>query len=132
MSSLEFYTVVSALWVGLAWLPYVLDRTLVRGIKGALANPSPDAKPQSAWAIRAKAAHSVAVELLVAFGPVAVIAMIRLPNDAYSGTLAMTFFVGLLAHYIFYMLGIPVLRTLAFLLAALSTLGLALHLLGVT
>lgn len=116
----------------MAWIPYVLDRTMVRGIMGALANPSADATPLSIWAQRSKAAHKVAVELLVAFAPLAAVAMIRLPNDGYAGTLAMTFFVGLLAHYIFYMLGITVLRTLAFLLAAFSTIGLALHLLGIT
>ena len=38
---------------------------------------------------------------------------------------------GIVAHYIIYCLGIPVLRTLAFALAALSTVGLGLRVLGV-
>lgn len=132
MSSLEFYTALSALWLSIAWLPYILDRILVRGLMGALANPSPDQAPQSAWAQRAKRAHTVGVETFVAFGPLAVMAMIRMPEDSYAGTLAMTYFVGIFAHYIIYLLGIVVLRTLAFALAALSTAGLALHILGIT
>ncbi len=132
MSTLEFYTALSALWIAIAWLPYILDRILVRGMIAALGNYSEDAVPQSAWAQRAKRAHTVAVEAYVAFAPLAVMAMIRMPDDAYAGTLAMTFFIGIFAHYIIYMLGIIILRTLAFALAAFSTLGLALHVLGVT
>ncbi len=131
MSSLEFYTALSALWIGLAWVPYILDRLAVRGLMGALGNYDPQAIPQSDWAQRAMRAHTVAVESFVAFAPLAVLAMIRQPDDTYPGILAMTYFIGIFAHYIIYCLGIPVLRTLAFALAAFSTLGLGLRVLGV-
>ena len=130
MSQLEFYTGLSALWIALAWLPYILDRIMVRGLLGAMANPSPDLPPQSAWAVRAMAAHKVAVEAFVAFGPLAVLAMIRLPDDGYPGILAMTFFIGIFAHYWIYVAGIVVVRTLSFALAALSTAALGLRVLG--
>jgi len=42
----------------------------------------------------------------------------------------MTFFFSIFAHYIIYSLGITVLRTLSFALAALSTLALGLRVLG--
>jgi hypothetical protein len=32
---------------GLMWLPYILDRIMVRGLMGAMANPSPSDKAQS-------------------------------------------------------------------------------------
>ena len=130
MSQLEFYTGLSALWIALAWLPYILDRIMVRGLLGAMANPSSDLPPQSAWAVRAMAAHKVAVEAFVAFGPLAVLAMIRLPDDGYPGILAMTFFIGIFAHYWIYVAGIVVVRTLSFALAALSTAALGLRVLG--
>lgn len=132
MSTLEQYTALSALWIAIAWVPYILDRIAVRGLMGALANYDRDATPQSTWAQRAKRAHTVSVESFVAFAPLAVIAMIKMPEDSYSGTLAMGFFFGIVAHYIIYVIGIPVIRTLAFALAAFSTIGLALHVLGVT
>jgi uncharacterized MAPEG superfamily protein len=97
---------------------------------GALANYDPNARPQSAWAQRAMRAHRVNVEAFVAFGPLAVMAMILIPDDPYPGLLASTFFVGIVAHYIIYCAGIVVLRTLAFAVAALSTAGLALRVLG--
>lgn len=131
MTQLEYYTVLSALWLAVAWLPYILDRILVRGLVGALANHDPNALPQSAWAQRAQRAHTVAVETFVAFAPLAILAAIRLPEDGLPGILAMTWFYAMIAHYLIYCLGIIVLRTLAFAVAVAASLALALHLLGV-
>ena len=130
MSQLEFYTGLSAVWIAIAWVPYLLDRIMVRGLVGAMANPSPDLAPQSDWAVRAKAAHVVAIQAFSAFAPLAILAMIRIPEDGYPNILAMTFFIGIFAHYVIYAIGVPVLRTLSFSLAALSTLALGLRVLG--
>ncbi len=130
MTTLEFFLALSAVWLCISWLPYILDRILVRGLFPAMANYSAEAKPQSAWAQRAARAHTVGVESFVCFAPLAVMAMIRLPEDSYPGVLATTYFFGIFAHYWIYTFGIPVLRTLAFALAALSTLGLGLRVLG--
>jgi uncharacterized MAPEG superfamily protein len=130
MSQLEFYTGLSAVWIAIAWVPYVLDRIMVRGLVGSMANPSSDLAPQSDWAVRAKAAHVVAIQAFSAFAPLAILAMIRIPEDGYPNILAMTFFIGIFAHYVIYVIGITMLRTLSFSLAALSTLALGLRVLG--
>jgi|TARA_B110000967_G_C18584131_1_gene411173 uncharacterized MAPEG superfamily protein len=130
MSQLEFYTGLSTVWIAIAWVPYVLDRIMVRGLAGSMANPSPDLAPQSDWAVRAKAAHVVAIQAFSAFAPLAILAMIRIPEDGYPNILAITFFIGIFAHYVIYVIGITVLRTLSFSLAALSTLALGLRVLG--
>ena len=130
MSQLEFYTGLSAVWIAIAWVPYVLDRIMVRGLVGSMANPSSDLAPQSDWAVRAKAAHVVAIQAFSAFAPLAILAMIRIPEDGYPNILAITFFIGIFAHYVIYAIGITVLRTLSFSLAALSTLALGLRVLG--
>ena len=130
MSQLEFYTGLSAIWIAIAWVPYVLDRIMVRGLAGSMANPSLDLAPQSDWAVRAKAAHVVAIQAFSAFAPLAILAMIRIPEDGYPNILAITFFIGIFAHYVIYAIGITVLRTLSFSLAALSTLALGLRVLG--
>jgi len=130
MSQLEFYTGLSAVWIAIAWVPYLLDRIMVRGLVGAMANPSPDLAPQSDWAVRAKAAHVVAIQAFSAFAPLAILAVIRIPEDGYPNILAMTFFIGIFSHYVIYAIGITVLRTLSFSLAALSTLALGLRVLG--
>ena len=41
MSSLEFYTSLSAIWIAIAWFPYILDRIIVYGLTGTMANPTP-------------------------------------------------------------------------------------------
>ena len=52
---------------GLLWVPYILDRIMVRGLMGAMANPSRNDPPQSPWAQRLYFAHTNAVENLVVF-----------------------------------------------------------------
>ncbi|MEX0305444.1 MAG: MAPEG family protein [Leisingera sp.] len=130
MTQLQYFTALSGLWVALAWVPYILDRIVVRGLMGAMANPSPSDLPQSLWAQRAHRAHIVEVELFAAFAPLAILASIVLPAEGQPGMLGLTFFAGMAAHYIIYAIGIPVLRTAAFAVAALSTALLGLTLLG--
>ncbi|KIC18415.1 MULTISPECIES: MAPEG family protein [unclassified Leisingera] len=130
MTQLQYFTALSGLWVALAWLPYILDRVMVRGLMGAMANPGPSDLPQSLWAQRAHRAHIVGVELFAAFAPLSVLAMLVLPPEDQPGTLGLSFFLGMAAHYVVYAIGIPVLRTLAFAVAALSSALLGLTLLG--
>ncbi len=129
MSGLVFWAVLSALLVTLMWVPYILDRIMVRGLMGAMANPSSDDAPQSGWAQRQKRAHTVGVETLVAFGPIAAFAHLTIPGDGLAGTFAATYFFGLLVHYIVYTMGVPVVRTAAFAVASLSTLALGVRVL---
>ena len=130
MTVLQFYIGLSALWIAIAWLPYILDRIMVRGLMGALANYDPNATPQSPWAQRAMRAHTVAVESFVAFAPIALLASTKQDVDPYASILAMTYFFGIFAHYIIYCIGVPVLRTVAFAVAALSTVVMGLHVVG--
>jgi uncharacterized MAPEG superfamily protein len=73
----------------------------------------------------------VAIQAFSAYAPLAILAMISIPEDGYPGILAMTFFIGIFAHYITYAIGITVLRTLTFALASLSTLALGLRIIGI-
>ena len=64
-----FWLVLTVAMTGLFWVPYILDRIMVRGLMAAMANPSPTDKAQSPWARRLMAAHVNAVENLVIFAP---------------------------------------------------------------
>ena len=44
MSSELFWLVLTVAMTGLFWVPYILDRIMVRGLMGAMANPSPSDK----------------------------------------------------------------------------------------
>jgi uncharacterized MAPEG superfamily protein len=99
---------------GVLWLPYIIDRIQVRGLMGALANPSRRDKPQSPWAERLYFAHTNAVDNLVIFAPL--VLMLDALGHSTPATVwaCAVYFFARLAHAIVYALGIPVARTLAF------------------
>ena len=99
---------------GVLWVPYILDRIFVRGLMGAMANPSAGDEPQSAWAQRLQKAHYNAVENLVIFATL-VLTLQLLHHSTESTMLACAlYFWARLAHAVIYTLGLPVLRTLSF------------------
>ena len=114
MSTELFWLVLTIAMTGLLWVPYILDRFMVRGLMAAMANPSPKDKPQSAWAQRLLAAHTNAVENLVVFAPLVLTARaLGIATGATAFACALYFWARL-AHVVVYTLGIPVFRTLTF------------------
>jgi uncharacterized MAPEG superfamily protein len=114
MSKELFWLTLTVAMTGLYWLPYVLERILVRGLMGAMANPSPSAPAQSRWAQRQMLAHANAIENLAVFAPlVLIINALGISTAATAGACAV-FFWARLAHFVVFTFGIPVLRTLAF------------------
>ncbi|MBV8791187.1 MAG: MAPEG family protein [Pseudolabrys sp.] len=99
---------------GLLWIPYILDRVIVRGLIGSMANPSRNDKPQSAWAQRLYFAHTNAVENLVIFAPLVLILDAQGVSTPTTAIACATYFWARVAHAAVYTMGIPVLRTLAF------------------
>ena len=122
-----FWLTLTAAVIGLMWIPYILDRLLVRGLLETLGNPSPNAKPQSAWAMRLYFAHTNAVENFVVFAAFVVVAQLQDISTPATVWACAVYFWARLAHAIVYTLGIPGLRTLAFLVGfgAQVTLALA-------
>ncbi len=99
---------------GVLWVPYIIDRIQVRGLMGAMANPSRRDRPQSPWAERLYFAHTNAVDNLIIFAPL-VLMLDALGHSTPATVLACAvYFFARLAHAIVYALGIPVARTLAF------------------
>jgi uncharacterized MAPEG superfamily protein len=105
---------LTVILTGVLWIPYILDRIAVRGLMGAMANPSRNDKPQSAWARRLYFAHTNAVENLMIFAPLVLILDALNYSTKATVIACATYFWARLAHVIVYTLGVPVLRTLAF------------------
>src|ERR1700726_4251600 len=74
MSKEFFWPMLTIVLTGLMWIPYILDRAAGRGMADAMGNPGADDKPQSPWAHRMMAAHANAVENLVLFAPLVLVA----------------------------------------------------------
>lgn len=109
---LFYLTLVTAL-TGLLWVPYVLDRFFTWGISDTVGYP-PSPKPQSPWAERLRKAHANAVENLVVFATLVLIAHILGITAGAVATAAMVYFWARVVHAIAYALALPWVRTLAF------------------
>ena len=111
---------------GLMWVPYIVDRAMVRGLRGCFANPSRHDKPQSAWAQRLYFAHTNAVENLIIFAPLVLILAQIDYSTKWTVYASAVYFWSRVAHLIVYTLGLPVFRTLAFTVGFLAQAVLAL------
>src|SRR5215471_15801948 len=109
-----FWLTLTVILTGILWIPYIINRTHVRGLSGAMANPSRNDKPQATWATRLMFAHDNAVENLVIFAPL-VLVLNAIDYSSKATVIACAvYFWARLAHVIVYTLGLPVFRTLAF------------------
>jgi uncharacterized MAPEG superfamily protein len=130
MSKEIMWLTLTVILTALLWVPYTLDRIKVRGLMGAMANPSRNDKPQSPWAQRLYFAHTNAVDNLVIFAPLVLI-LDNLGHSTPSTVIACAvYFWARLAHAIVYTLGIPVARTLAFAVGFVCQVTLALAVFG--
>ena len=109
-----FWLTLTVAMTGVFWVPYILDRILVRGLMGAMATPSRGDKLQSEWADRQMLAHTNAVENLVIFAPLVLVAHALSISTGATVFACALYFWARLAHYFIYTFGIPVLRTLSF------------------
>jgi uncharacterized MAPEG superfamily protein len=115
---------------GVLWIPYILDRIMVRGLMGAMANPTRNDTPQSGWAQRLYFAHTNAVENLVIFAALVLI-LDDIGHSTQSTVIACAvYFWARLAHVIVYAMGIPVLRTLAFAIGFVAQVTLVMAIFG--
>ena len=109
-----FWLTLSVILTGVIWVPYIIDRVMVRGLWGSMGHPYRHEKPQSQWAQRMMHAHANAVENLVVFGLLVMVSdalNIRTELTAFACAL---YFWSRLAHVVVYTIGTPLLRTLAF------------------
>src|ERR1700693_578744 len=126
-----FWLTLTVILTGLLWVPYILNRCQVRGLGGAMANPSRNAKPHAEWANRPLFAHDNAVENLVIFAPLVLILAQIYYSTKWTVLACAVYFWPRVAHLIVYTLGLPVFRTLAFTVGFLAQAVLALAIFGI-
>ena len=125
---LYYLTLVTAL-TGLLWIPYILDRLMVRGLMDAVGYPD-NPKPQSPWAQRLMKAHANAVENLVIFATLVLVAHALGLTTPAIATSAMVYFWARVVHAAEYMFAIPWVRTLAFTVGFLAQACIGWHILA--
>ena len=121
-----FWLTLTVILTGLLWVPYTLNRIMVRGVVGSMANPSRNDKPHAEWATRLMFAHDNAVENLIVFAPLILILSELDYSTKWTVYAAAVYFWARVAHLIVYTLGLPVFRTLAFTIGFFAQVVLAL------
>jgi uncharacterized MAPEG superfamily protein len=130
MTELQWLAATCLLTASL-WPTYVLNRMAVQGVWRTMDNPSPNDSPLAPWAERAQAAHRNAIENLVVFAPLVIVAHVVGVSPTFTATAAMVFFFARLAHFAVYVSGIPVVRTLTFAAGGGAQVAIVLAILGV-
>ena len=129
MNSELIYLAVITLITALMWVPYVVNMILVRGLMDAVGYPD-NPKPLTPWAQRMKDAHANAVENLVVFAALVVVAnALSISNDMTILACALYFWARV-AHFAFYTVRIPFARTGAFVVGVVGQVMLAVQILS--
>lgn len=123
------WLVYVSVFTTLMWIPYVLNLIMVRGLSEAVGYPT-NPKPLAAWAQRLKAAHYNAVENLVVFAALILIADAAGANGPATAVCAMVYFWARVVHAVAYTLAVPWIRTLAFAIGVGANLCIAAQLVG--
>jgi uncharacterized MAPEG superfamily protein len=109
LMSLVWVTVLTAL----IWVPYVLDRMAVWGLSDTVGYPE-SPKLQTAWARRMKSAHANAVENLLIFATLVLVANAAGVSNNATILACSIYFWARLVHLVAYTFALPWVRTLAF------------------
>jgi uncharacterized MAPEG superfamily protein len=106
------YLLYVTVFTGLLWVPYILDRIAVGGLNDAVGYP--EVVKHSAWGLRLKRAHMNAIENLVIFAVLVLLAEDLGVKSSALGTAAMVYFWARVVHAVAYTFAVPWVRTLAF------------------
>ena len=124
---------MSLVWVtlltALIWVPYVLDRMAVWGLSDTVGYPE-SPKPQTPWARRMKSAHANAIENLVIFATLVLVANAAGVSNNATILACSIYFWARLVHLVAYTFALPWVRTLAFTVGFVCQLTLAWQLLA--
>lgn len=122
-TELTYLTWVTTL-TALMWIPYILNTIMVRGLLEAVGYPK-DPTPLSPWAVRMKAAHANAIENLVVFAALVLIAHAIGVSNAATAMACQVYLWARIVHFLSYTTEIPWVRTLSFVVGFGSQITLA-------
>ena len=110
------------------WIPYILNAIVVRGLGNAVGYPD-HPEPLAPWAQRMKATHANAVENLVLFATLVLVAHAAGISNETTVLVCKVYFWARVVHLVSYTLGIPWVRTLSFATGWIACVALLVELL---
>ncbi len=124
MKSELMYLVWVTVLTALIWVPYIVDRIMVRGLLNAVGYPD-NPKPQSPWAQRMMNAHDNAVENLVVFAALVLVAQDLGVSNGATVIACAFYFWARVVHLVAVTFKVPWVRTLAFAVGFAAQMTLA-------
>ncbi len=112
----------------LMWVPYILNLIMVRGLVDAVGYPD-NPKPMAGWAQRMKAAHYNAVENLVVFVALVLVAHVAGISNGTTELACTVYLWARVAHLLSYTFAIPWARTLTFAVSWAAMVAMVIQLL---
>jgi uncharacterized MAPEG superfamily protein len=116
------------LFTGLMWLPYIANVVRVRGLTDALGYPD-DPKSVAQWADRMDRAHRNAIENLMIFAPLVLIAHMAGISNQTTVMACIIYAVVRVVHFFSLTFAIPVIKSLSFMIGSACQVLLAITLL---
>ena len=125
------YLALTAILTAVLWIPYIVGQVMTAGMITAdrYRDPTPPEVP--AWVKRCNRTHLNAVESLAPFAALVLIVHVAGASSELTALYCAVFFWSRVVHAVVYWLGIPFVRTLAFAVGLLATLGLGYHVLTI-
>lgn len=130
MTTELYWLILTLVLTGLLWVPYILQLIVQQGVVTAIWDPTGAHPHEADWAIRAKRAHTNAVENIAVFAPLVILVEMQGLNGGITETAAIVFFFARFAHFFIYMAALPVIRTIVFVIGFGCQMVMAGRLLG--
>ncbi len=118
------YLALTALLSGSLWITYVIAQVVTNGFLTPPNYVDPEPRPLPNWGKRADRTYINAVETFAPFAALEVVIQIAGKNDSMTAFWEMSYFWLRLAHAVVYLIGLPYIRTLIFVLGYVCVIGL--------
>ncbi|MSO65723.1 MAG: MAPEG family protein [Alphaproteobacteria bacterium] len=119
------YLVLTAVLTGSLWIPYVIAQVVTNRFLTPQNYVDPTTQPLPFWGKRADRTYLNAVEVLAPFAVLGIVVQLARKANAMTAFWAMSFFWLRVAHAVIYLLAVPYVRTVVFVLGYVALLGIA-------
>ena len=117
------YLALTALLTASLWIPYIAAQVITNGFLTAQNYVDPTPRPVPLWGKRADP-YLNAVETFAPFAALVVIIQLAGKNDSMTAFWTMSYFWLRVAHAVVYLVAIPFIRTIIFVLGYVCVIGL--------
>jgi uncharacterized MAPEG superfamily protein len=118
------YLAYTAMLTAVLWIPYIVAQVMTNGFLRPPNYVDPAQRPVPLWGQRAHRAYLNSVEVFAPFAALVIVAQLAGKADAMTAFWAMFFFWTRVVHAIVYWIGLPYIRTIAFVLGFVAVVGI--------